>query len=143
MLNADDIATLIPHGKNMSLLEKVAAWDDNSIRCSAVNFLSTSNPLIEEDLLDNIILIEYAAQAVAVHLSLLRGSCGTPKSAYIGAVKDVVLTQKIHPDTEIEITAICLLKNEAGCVYNFDTKQENTSLISGKLYLNYLSQPSN
>ena len=143
MLNADDIAKLIPHGKNMSLLEKVAAWDDNSIRCCAVNFLSTSNPLIEGGLLDNIILIEYAAQAVAVHLSLLSGSFGTPRTAYIGAVKDIVLMQQIQPHIEIEISAFGLLKNGNGCVYEFNATQNTTSVISGKLYLNYLNQSSN
>lgn len=143
MLTADDIAQLIPHGRGMSLLEKVVAWNDNSISCSAINFLSVNNPLCEAGKLDNIILIEYAAQAVAVHLSLSNGSFDTPRSAYIGAVKDVVLAQKTQPQIEIEISALCLLKNDNGCVYEFAAMQNTTTITSGKLYLNYLSQSSN
>jgi predicted hotdog family 3-hydroxylacyl-ACP dehydratase len=140
MLNADDIAKLIPHGRSMSLLEAVDSWDSNSIVCSSANLFSPQNVLCENGSLDNLILIEYAAQAVAVHLSLSCQAISTPKPAYLGAVKDVVIGKPVHEMSGILIYADCLLKNSQGAVYTFNVTQEGNALISGKIYLNYLNK---
>lgn len=140
MLTADEIASRIPHGRSMSLLEAVDSWDDNSIVCVSTNLSSPENVLRENDSLDNLILIEYAAQAVAVHLSLSCQVKSTPRPAYVGAIKDVVIGEPLDETQSVLICANCLLKNSQGAVYTFNVTQEGNDLISGKIYLNYLNQ---
>jgi predicted hotdog family 3-hydroxylacyl-ACP dehydratase len=140
MLTADDIAKLIPHGRNMSLVESIDSWDNNSIRCSAKKLFSAENPLCENGSLDNLTLIEYAAQAVAVHLSLSCQAISRPRPGYVGAVKDVFIEMPVRETSGILICANCLLKNSQGAVYTFNVTQEGNDLISGKIYLNYLNQ---
>ena len=66
-LTRREIVDLIPHGESMCMLDEVVSWDSEHIHCRSTDFARASNPLFEKDQLHSVMLIEYAAQAAAVH----------------------------------------------------------------------------
>jgi predicted hotdog family 3-hydroxylacyl-ACP dehydratase len=71
-LDHSSIAARIPHAGSMCLLHSVASCTDNSIECMAISHTGSNNPLRHQGVLAPLSLIEYAAQAMAVHGSLLQ-----------------------------------------------------------------------
>ncbi len=72
LLNHTDIAARIPHAGSMCLLGAVVFWDADRIVCSAASHVASDHPLRAADGSLGIAAgIEYAAQAMAVHGSLL------------------------------------------------------------------------
>lgn len=137
-MTADEIATLIPHGRGMSMISEVVAWDANTIHCRSDRLSEPENPLSENGELTAIVLIEYAAQAAAVHGALLNSALGENRPAYIGAVKNIELfVQQANNRESIDIHADCLMNNGAGAIYEVAIQQQQM-LLRGKLIL---SQP--
>ena len=87
MLDRDAIAALIPHAGRMVLLERVIEWDARTIRCATRTHLDPANPLREPPGLPVWAGVEYAAQAAALHGSLLRGAA-TPRQGLLASVRD-------------------------------------------------------
>ncbi len=69
-LSHSDIAQRIPHAGNMCLLSRIVSWDERSITAVAINHRDTTHPLRSDGKLSPVVLVEYAAQAMAVHGSL-------------------------------------------------------------------------
>jgi predicted hotdog family 3-hydroxylacyl-ACP dehydratase len=118
------------------MLDEVTGWDDEQIQCRSTQFASDHNPLFEGGRLETVLLIEYAAQAAAIHAALLQSELGKPRPAYIGAVKNIELLQAVDNTLAIEISAHCLLNNSSGAIYEFVATQDNCALIKGRLILN-------
>jgi predicted hotdog family 3-hydroxylacyl-ACP dehydratase len=139
-LDHAQIAALIPHGDSMCLLDEVATWDAEQIHCRSHEFSRNSNPLLDEhDRLATVLLIEYGAQAAAVHAALLQSNLGEKRPAYIGAVKDVEFYATfVDNSLALEIHAQCLLSSSQGAIYELTVGQGTTSLMRGRLVL---SQP--
>ena len=141
LLNRDQIAALLPHGKTMCMLDEVVSWDAEKIHCRSNNFTS-NNPLFENGELETVILIEYAAQAAGVHAALLQpvsplDEKGQSRPAYIGAVKNVELLKPVSDNgTAVELTAHCLLNNSTGAIYDVIAQQQDVILMRGRLVLN-------
>ncbi len=68
----------IPHQGNMCLLEEVLSWNEHQLRCRAASHRAPDHPLRAHGRLGSACLIEYAAQAAAVHGALLRAAHGEP-----------------------------------------------------------------
>lgn len=133
------IAALIPHGDSMCLLDAVIAWDDHQIHCRSIDFASAANPLFEHEQLDCVLLLEYGAQAAAVHAGLLQSQLGEARPAYIGAVKDVELLAAIADNSgALDLYAQCLLSSSQGAIYELVAQQAGNTLLRGRLIL---SQP--
>lgn len=75
-LGRDELASLVPHGGSMCLLDAVRYWDDGRIECLAHNQADVANPLRADGRLHAVNAVEYAAQAMAVHGGLVDGSAG-------------------------------------------------------------------
>ncbi len=65
------IAERIPHADNMVLLDKCVSHDSQGLTCLSSSHVDKSNPLRTSKGLSAICGIEYAAQAIALHSSLL------------------------------------------------------------------------
>ncbi|HEY1996709.1 hotdog family protein [Paraburkholderia sp.] len=87
------IAQHIPHSGSMCLLDQVAAWDAESIHCTATSHLDPHNPLRAHGRLAAVCGVEYAAQAMAVHGALLGALSGAghdrPRAGFLASVRDV------------------------------------------------------
>ncbi len=144
MIDSQTIKTLIPHGEQMSLIDAVEFWDDARIQCTTKSHQSPLNPLLDNGQLKSVLLIEYAAQAMAIHGALLHRSLASEqktakqqKLQVIGSVKNL----NIHVDTFqsytqiINIEATRLMTNETGAIYTFTASAGTTPIIDAKLIL--------
>lgn len=137
MIARAQIAALIPHGDSMCLLDEVVAWDENQIHCRSQLLASEGNPLWEGGQLECVLLLEYGAQAAAVHAGLLQSRLGEQRPAYIGAVKDVELLAAIADNSSaLDLHAQCLLSSSQGAIYELIAQQAGKILLRGRLILN-------
>lgn len=83
------IAARIPHGGRMCLLDRLDAWSDTHIRCSARSHRDAGNPLRSAGGLLAPCAIEYAAQAMALHGALLAEPATQPSPGYLASVRGV------------------------------------------------------
>jgi len=88
-VNRNALCKLIPHTGSMCLLDSVESWDEQRIICIAHSHLSSDNPLRYMGQLSVIHVLEYGAQAMAVHGSLSAQAVGERiRGGYIAAVRD-------------------------------------------------------
>ncbi|MCK0512560.1 hotdog family protein [Aromatoleum buckelii] len=128
------IAARIPHHGSMCLLDRVDAWDAESIRCRATSHRDRANPLRDTRGLPATAAIEYAAQAMAVHGALLAPADGTPRAGYLASVRSVELAVA-QLDTiagELEVRAERLTGNDSQVLYGFTVCAAGTTLVSGR-----------
>jgi predicted hotdog family 3-hydroxylacyl-ACP dehydratase len=83
------IAERIPHTGKMCLLDHVVAWSDEAIRCVATSHRDPNNPLQANGRLSALCGIEYAAQAMAVHGSLIGTTKRRPRVGLLASVRNV------------------------------------------------------
>jgi len=134
-LDRDWIVSHIPHQGTMCLLDKVESWDKQNIRCCTSSHRQPDNPLRAGGRLGAACGIEYAAQAMAVHGSLLvaRGSA-SPQAGYLVSVRnarlDVARLDDIKGD--LLISACCSTRGETSSLYEFSLEAEGRLLLSGR-----------
>src|SRR3990172_4278478 len=105
IISKADLNRLIPHQGRMCLLETVEQWDRVSITCRTASHRDVTNPLRRDDQLDAICGLEYAAQAMGVHVGLLEqgGKCCNAVG-YLGAVRNLTLRANRLDDVKNDLT---------------------------------------
>lgn len=135
LLSKEQICTIIPHGNNMCVLDEVVAVDDKTITCISRNHLLESNPL-KELKLGVWTLIEYGAQAAAVHKGLTDSDEGKPaNTAYIAQVKNIRVSEPIITDNILTVNAECLVSDLSAAAYQITISANNKELLSGRITL--------
>jgi len=141
-----DIRSLIPHSGSMCLLEKVDDCDDSHIICHASSHRLPDNPLRHHGQLSAQTGIEYAAQAVAAHGSLLAHRSGTasaPKQGMIAILTDVQWfcdrLDTVEDDLVIEAHKLADLPQ--GLNYRFTVSAAQQLLLTGELIIALQSPP--
>lgn len=120
MLDKAALAALIPHAGSMCLLDAVEEWTAEWIRCTSSTHRDPTNALRKNDALSALHLVEYAAQAMAVHGALLAE--GGPQSGMLGVLRDI----RLHVDriddlaAPLIVTASRRLARADGLIYDFD-----------------------
>jgi len=76
-MNRDAICARLPHAGSMCLLARLESWDAESIVCVADSHRASDNPLRAQGRLHAVNGVEYAAQAMALHGSLLAADAPT------------------------------------------------------------------
>ncbi len=119
MLDKAALAALIPHAGSMCLLDAVEEWTGERIRCTSLTHCDPSNPLRKHGALAALHLIEYAAQAMAVHGALLAGD--GPQPGMLGVLRDIRLHAERIDDlrTPLIINATRRLARADGLIYDF------------------------
>lgn len=129
------IAKHIPHQGSMCLLKSVQTWNQEKIVCHADSHRTLDNPLRAHGELGIACGIEYAAQAMAVHGALLAPSDSTrPKVGYLVSVRGVSMfvTRLDDIQTDLLITATCIVAGESNMLYQFTVSANNQLLIEGR-----------
>lgn len=136
-LQRSDIARLIPHSGRMCLLDSVACFSAEEILCTSRSHRDPNNPLREGKELPVLALVEYAAQAAAVHAALVGAGIGDERIAFLGAVKNIAFyTCGVSSDiAQLRITAATLLQTADGAIYRFTVEGDGAELASGRLLL--------
>ncbi|HZF26490.1 MAG TPA: hypothetical protein VEZ88_09545 [Steroidobacteraceae bacterium] len=71
MIGRDEILARVPHSGTMCLIDRALSWDQDQIRCESETHRDLRNPLRRAGALSAVHLIEYGAQAAALHGALL------------------------------------------------------------------------
>ena len=148
----DEICARLPHAGRMCLLERLVAWDAESIRCIAVSHRDADNPLRSGNRLHAVCGVEYAAQAMALHGHLLSapdtstakdgGSAGNagavfqpPAMGYLASVRDLQLDiEDLGTVSEdLLIRARRLSGDAGGFIYEFEIAADQRRLLAGRI----------
>lgn len=139
----DAICARLPHAGRMCLLDRLMAWDSESIVCHASSHRDAGNPLRRDGRLHAVTGVEYAAQAMALHGSLLsapvlspvEGTDTLPAMGYLASVRDLKLDlEDLGAITEdLHITARRLGGDAGGFIYEFEIRAGNEAVLSGRL----------
>lgn len=136
-LDAQGIASRVPHAGRMCLLNRLERWDDHVVVCSATGHRDASNPLRTASGLLAPAAIEYAAQAMALHGALLAERDrprDAPTPGFLASVRGVQLhvarLDDLSGTLHVEAT------REAGqghhILYRFRVSAEGTPVAEGR-----------
>ncbi len=130
------LAALVPHAGSMCLLDEVASWNETRVSCRSASHQRPGHPLRRDGFLPAIHLLEYAAQATAVHGALLLGVSGSPASAkYLAAARDfnlyVTSLDDVQADLHIDAERLLTMGNSA--LYRFHVTADRQLLAEGRL----------
>ena len=129
------IAEHIPHQGDMCLLDRVVAWDEQQLRCTASSHRLTSNPLRSGNRLSAVCAIEYAAQAMAVHGALLASAEYTrPRAGMLVSVRETSIHALRLDDliADLDIEVVCIHRSAANILYRFDVQADGKPLADGR-----------
>ena len=140
-MNHDAICAHLPHAGRMCLLDRLSAWDSESIVCHASSHRDAGNPLRRGGCLHAVTGVEYAAQAMALHGSLLTATDTPPAMGYLASVRDLKLDlEDLGAITEdLHIAARRLGGDAGGFIYEFELRAGSEAVLSGRLAAKLLS----
>lgn len=134
MIDKVELSRLIPHAGAMCLLERVSAWDAQSIRCVARSHRDPANPLATDGRLGAACGVEYAAQAMAVHGGLSGAVGQRPKAGYLMSLRGLTLHRPFLDDLEDELVveAERLAGEGAQVSYRFNLTCAGKPVLEGR-----------
>lgn len=136
MTTGRPLAELLPHAGAMCLLDELLSWDRARIVCRSASHRRADHPLRRDGFLPAVHLLEYAAQATAVHGALLAGADdGAATTKYLAAARDFDMAVNSLDDirADLHIDAECLLAAGDGAVYRFQISADGRELATGRL----------
>ncbi len=121
VIGRDEILARVPHAGRMCLIDEVTAWDEGNIVCLASNHRRAEHPLRRFGRLSALHLIEYAAQATAIHGSLIARDQRAPPGM-LAAARDFHTALATLDDlgTPLHIHARPQLLRADGTIYAFE-----------------------
>ncbi len=141
-LNREEITARIPHAGRMVLLDEVAHWDDRHIVCRSGMHQDRSNPLYVAGQLSSVCSIEFAAQAMALHGSLVAaGGPGPldpvtlkPRAGFLASVRNVRMDVARLDDVRgvLTIEASRESGDDRNVLYLFEVRSGDRMLVSGR-----------
>ena len=131
------IVQLIPHGEAMCLLDQITDWDEHHLNAVTASHRRMDNPLVEDGAMDTVVLVEYGAQAAAVHAALQQSGLGAARPAYLGAIKKLHLFSRFIDTSvaELHIQAECVFNDSNGAIYNIRACARGDELMTGRVVL--------
>ncbi len=132
-LDRHDIQRRVPHTGAMCLLVRVDQWDVQGIECTALA-VNADHPLSRYGRLPAVAAAEYAAQASAVHGSLL-DDCQRARPGLLARLADVQWTRPaiVAEDGLLRVRASVLARSDSGCAYAFTLDGQRGPLVTGRL----------
>lgn len=131
-----EIAALIPHAGAMCLLERIVRWNDRGVVCATTSHQRDDHPLRNAGRLSALHLVEYGAQAAAVHGGLLAVSCGSQAAPGMIVALRECRWQVDFLDTlvgELMIDAERLAGGDSGWIYRFEALCAGHSIGGGRV----------
>lgn len=141
------IASLVPHHGSMCLLAAARTWDAGRIVCTATNHRDPGHPLRTARGLAATALVEYAAQAAALHGGVLAQECGErAPPGLLASARDVQLERRrlddlpaADPD-ELVVVAERQAGDASRILYAWHVTHDGAPVGSGRLAV--VLQPS-
>lgn len=134
-------AALVPHAGSMALIDAVVDWDATRIHATGERHTIADHPLRSRQGLHAVHLVEYGAQASAVHAVLLAASSGetSKQSGKLVSVRDLRLQVEYVElgHGRLDVRAERLLADDRGAHYAFNVEQGGQLLASGRVAVMY------
>jgi len=134
-LDQAGIARRIPHSGSMCLLERLESWDDKTILCTTGTHVRPDNPMRTASGLLSPCLIEYAAQAMALHGGLLAAEGSEPSAGFLASVRSVRLSVARVDDiaAPLQVHAVRSAGDSSQILYEFAVRDpEGRPLAEGR-----------
>lgn len=132
VLSRAEFAHLIPHAGAMNLLDRVLAYDAESLHAAAVSHRAPDHPLRRAGMLSPTAGIEYAAQAMAVHGALYAD--GAARQGFLALAREVAWTvdrlDDIAEDLDIEVRTLAAQADSV--LYAFSLAAAGRVLMTGR-----------
>lgn len=135
-IEREAICQMLPHGAGMCLLDQVQSWDRQRIVCMSNTHLRDQHPLRNAAGLPMIALLEYGAQAMAVHACLLAQAQGAKmREGYLAALRDVHLGEGSLSDVTgpIRIEAVQVFQDGGNMVYTLSVTTHKRMLAEARV----------
>lgn len=119
----------------MCLLDTVEAWDETTIRCRTATHRDPNHPLRSRGRLSVAVGLEYAAQAMGVHVGLRdRDRQTAGRIGYVGSVRDVSFGVERLDDTvsDLIVEATRLAEGDQSYMYRFTLLLDSRAVIEGR-----------
>ena len=134
-LTKEELSQFLPHEGAMRLIDRVESWDPTTIRCHTWSHHDQGNPLRQGTRLEAVTGLEYAAQAMGVHVGLLnRTQLTEGLIGYVGGLRDVVLSVDRLDDCPAELTidAMRLFEGDNSFMYRFSISSGGRDVMTGR-----------
>ena len=134
-LTKEELSRFLPHEGTMRLIDRVESWDPTTIRCHTWSHHDQGNPLRQGTRLEAVTGLEYAAQAMGVHVGLLNRTQSTEGLiGYVGGLRDVVLSVDRLDDCPAELTidAMRLFEGDNSFMYRFSISSGGRDVMTGR-----------
>ena len=131
-----DISDLLPHKGSARMLERVIAWDAQTIVAATATHRSPDNPLRHAGQLAAVHLIEYGAQTMALHGALRDLEAGRgPQPALLVAARGFRCTHAFIDALpgELTVKARALLVTPTSWQYEFEVLHAGAAVASGRV----------
>ena len=127
-------AALVPHAGSMCLLDAVVAWDGSRVACASASHRRADHPLRRDGRLAAVHLLEYAAQAAAVHGALASGAAASPVK-YVGGFRecDLHVADLDGVPGDLLVEAELVVAMGEGALYRFRVSADGSPLAEGRL----------
>jgi len=136
MIGREQILALIPHAGRMCLIERVLRWSEAEILCESDNHRDPAHPLRRAGGLAAVCLIEYGAQAAAIHGALLApDQTNARRSGMLVSVRDCELAVDCLHDLRgpLRLDVRCELARTDGLIYFFEATNRGHLLARGRI----------
>lgn len=136
MIERAAILALIPHAGAMCLLDHVIDWNPTTIRAASDTHRDPLNPLRRDGQLAALHLVEYAAQAMAVHGGLSAQAAGARAAPGMLVSTRAVTLQVTRLDdlpAALEVRATRLVASGGGWLYGFEVDCAGRRLAEGRV----------
>lgn len=137
-LTREELAEFLPHGGAMCLIDSVESWDEATIRCRARSHHDQANPLRQALSLDVVAGLEYAAQAMGIHVGLQNQlPFRKDKIGYIGGLRDVrfAMDRLDACPSVLMIDATLLFEDGYNFMYQFVLSSGDMTVMTGRASL--------
>ncbi|CAN5469858.1 phosphotransferase [soil metagenome] len=129
------MAELVPHSRGMRLVDAIVAWNADSARAVATSHRRADNPLRGAHGLAGVCVIEYAAQTMAAHGTLVGRAGGeAPMPGFIASVRevriDVPWLDRIEADLVIDAERIASVDRQV--MYGFRVSAADRLVAQGR-----------
>lgn len=136
VVEAQTIRELMRHAGSMCLIENVVHWDHGQIVCRTATHSDAGNPLRCAGELAALHLIEYCAQAMALHRGLVSSAQGerAPDGLLVSVRKFLLRVPRLDDlDGPITVHAKELLYFEGGTQYEVRAQAGDLELGGGRI----------
>ena len=132
------IEQLLPHAGRMRLIDRVISYDDQRIVCESDSHCAADHPLAHDGVLSIVCGLEYGAQAMAIHGSLLAVNAPNPvegaRHGYLISASDLrwSVERLDRCAAPLVIEATCEFRSDNQVAYRFELRAGDQSLLTGR-----------